>query len=138
MPGIDDGVARAPPTFGQMVIADGDRIFFAKNSAMIDRKSAALLDDLSSKFDKYCRNGTISVEGHADREGGPRHSLELSKRRALVVARYFVKRGIDAARIDAVGLGLAQPAVIAPPNSSDKESAYAQNRRAVMVVKGCR
>ena len=112
-----------------------DRIYFAKNSDRIDSKAAAALDDFVPLFNKYCKGGKLTIEGHTDQTGGRDRNMALSKRRALAAARYLVSHGLDAGEIKAVGLGWLNPAVLAPKTSANKEAAYKENRRVVLVVK---
>lgn len=51
----------------------------------------------------------IVVEGHTDSIGSKKYNDRLSKRRAEMVRRYLIKRGIDASRIDTVGYGKSRP-----------------------------
>ena len=64
------------------------------------------------------------IRGHADETGTEAHNLDLSRRRALSVKRYLVSKGVDAARIDAEGLGSSEP--LSPGRSG---AARARNRR---------
>jgi peptidoglycan-associated lipoprotein len=110
-----------------------DRVFFGKGSDVINSESESILDDIIATTSKYCPLGEITVEGHADEIGSRDYNLALSKRRALAVGRYLATLGIKATRIDIVGIGSYRPAVL-----GHTESAYAFNRRVVIVPKTCR
>ena len=53
----------------------------------------------------------VLIEGHTDAVGSELYNESLSQRRAQSVRRYLVAmHGIDAGRLEAVGLGETQPA----------------------------
>lgn len=51
----------------------------------------------------------IVIEGHTDADGSDAYNLDLSQRRAASVVRWLSERGIDAARLEPVGKGEAEP-----------------------------
>jgi OOP family OmpA-OmpF porin len=51
----------------------------------------------------------VKVNGHTDSTGSAAFNMSLSQKRADAVKRYFVAKGIDAARITAKGYGEAYP-----------------------------
>ncbi len=57
------------------------------------------------------------VQGHTDSVGSDESNLVLSKQRAQAVVDYLVSRGVDLARLEAVGLGEAAP--VAPNDSGE-------------------
>lgn len=71
----------------------------------------------------------LSIEGHTDDIGDDAYNLSLSERRARAVRAHLTGRGLDAARIEARGLGESRPAV---PNDSD--DARRRNRRVEIVI----
>ena len=71
----------------------------------------------------------MRIEGYTDSEGPDAREIKLSLRRAEAVARYLVMQGIDASRLDVVGLGKTKP--IAP---NDSPEGMARNRRVEMVL----
>lgn len=72
----------------------------------------------------------VRVEGHTDAIGSDAYNLRLSERRAVTVHDALVAEGIDAGRIEAVGLGKSQP--IADNRTPEGR---AQNRRVDIVVR---
>ena len=59
-----------------------------------------------------------------DGQGGERHNLELSRRRAVAVRDYLVWAGLDATRFEAVGRGSTRPSV-----SNETAEGRRHNRR---------
>lgn len=51
----------------------------------------------------------VILEGHTDSVGTDRYNMGLSKRRANSVKAYFVRKGVESGRIEAVGFGKRQP-----------------------------
>ena len=73
----------------------------------------------------------LNVEGHTDSIGSDDYNLKLSQRRADAVRDYLASNGINAANIQAVGLGKEGPVA-----SNDTAAGRQQNRRVEMVVSG--
>lgn len=71
----------------------------------------------------------IMIEGHTDDRGNDDFNQRLSERRADSVKSYFVRQGIAANRLHAIGHGESQP--IAP---NDTEANMAKNRRVVITI----
>lgn len=69
----------------------------------------------------------MRVEGHTD-DGDPAKSQDLSERRALAVARWLVKHGVDCKRLIAVGFGSTKPVA-----ANDSPEGKAKNRRMEFV-----
>ena len=107
----------------------GDRVYFDLDKAEI-RDGTSTLNDQAAWLKKY-PNITIVVEGHADERGTREYNLALGERRANAVKEYLVSRGVSANRIETVSYGKERPAVLGSNNS-----AWAQNRRGVSVVRG--
>jgi OmpA-OmpF porin, OOP family len=71
----------------------------------------------------------LHVVGHTDNQGKPDYNLDLSRRRAAVVAGLLTARyGVAANRLDAFGCGPYAPAA-----SNDTEDGRAKNRRVELV-----
>jgi hypothetical protein len=73
----------------------------------------------------------LSVEGHTDSVGSDEYNMKLSERRADSLRDYLTSNGINAANIQAVGMGKANPVA-----SNDTGAGRQQNRRVEMVVSG--
>lgn len=75
------------------------------------------------------RGARITVRGYTDSQGSDAHNQTLSTNRAMSVRNYLIGKGVAADRIEAVGLGKANP--IAPNNT---ETGRANNRRVEIEV----
>ena len=129
IPGPDPRYIVPWPRLGDRI---EDRIFFARSSARLSAKSTSKLDRFISLFNKYCRGGKVTIEGHTDLTGTRDRNMALSERRALAAARYLVAHGLDAGEINSVGYGWLNPAVLS--NSKHPDKNIAENRRVVLIV----
>jgi len=77
------------------------------------------------------RNFKFVVSGHTDSTGKAEHNKELSKKRAAVVVRELVAKGIDQKEIEPVGMG--SEAMLVKPD--DTEAKRKKNRRYEIQVK---
>lgn len=73
----------------------------------------------------------LSVEGHTDSVGSDEYNQKLSQRRADAVRDYLTSNGINAANVQAMGMGKGSPVA-----SNDTAAGRSQNRRVEMVVSG--
>ncbi len=73
--------------------------------------------------------GTLRVEGHTDERGTTDYNLGLGERRAEIVRRFLLERGMAPNRVHAVSFGEEQPAA-----TGQSEEAWAQNRRAIITL----
>lgn len=106
-----------------------DRVFFAFDSSAISPDSAEILDT-QVKWLKKHENVNVVVQGYCDERGTREYNLALGERRANAVKQYLVSQGIAADRISTISYGKERPAVL-----GNNEAAWAQNRRAVTVIK---
>ena len=70
-------------------------------------------------------NYKFEVSGHTDTSGSPAHNRELSAKRAAVIVRELVARGIAKSEIISIGMGSERP-LVKPDNTPAKK---AKNRR---------
>ena len=82
------------------------------------------------KWLKDHKKVNVIVQGYCDERGTREYNLALGERRANAVKQYLVSQGIAADRISVISYGKERPAVL-----GNNEAAWAQNRRAVTVVK---
>lgn len=106
-----------------------DRVFFAFDSSAISADSAEILNT-QVKWLKKHKNVNVIVQGYCDERGTREYNLALGERRANAVKQYLVSQGIAADRISTISYGKERPAVL-----GNNEAAWAQNRRAITVVR---
>ncbi len=99
-----------------------DRVFFAFDSSSISDNAAEVLDG-QAKWLKDHKRVNVIVQGYCD-------DLALGERRANAVKQYLISQGVAADRISTISYGKERPAVL-----GNNEAAWAQNRRAVTVIK---
>lgn len=83
---------------------------------------------------KYVGGNTkarMIVQGHTDERGSREYNLALGQRRADAVKQMMSVLGAEGGRVETVSFGEEKPAV-----EGTTESAYSQNRRAVIVYQG--
>jgi outer membrane protein OmpA-like peptidoglycan-associated protein len=100
-------------------------VFFDVNSSMLKPGGYAELDRVANVLNQYPQT-MIRVEGHTDQTGSEQYNLQLSERRASAVKNVLIQKGVDPARVSAIGMGMCCPV------SSDN----AANRRVSMVLTG--
>jgi outer membrane protein OmpA-like peptidoglycan-associated protein len=93
--------------------AVGFHINFAFNSAAIPRENQPQLDRIVQLMHEV-PTLALSIEGHTDAVGSVDYNLDLSRQRALSVARYLVSQGVDPERLAAVGKGKSEPLTADP------------------------
>jgi outer membrane protein OmpA-like peptidoglycan-associated protein len=92
-------------------------------SALIDAKKTLDAGKVGSfKFE---------VSGHTDTSGAADHNKELSGKRAAVIVRELVSRGIDKSQIISIGMGSERPLV----KPDDTPAKKAKNRRYEIQVR---
>jgi len=73
----------------------------------------------------------FEVSGHTDSAGKAEHNKELSGKRAAMIARELVKRGVPEKDIISIGMGAERP-LVTPDNTPAKQ---AKNRRYEIQVR---
>jgi len=114
-----------------VIIEDGkleilDKIYFDFDSARVQERSHAVLDNVAAVINAHPEIPLVRVEGHTDSRGRAEYNMGLSKRRAASVVRYLVREGnVSPDRLVSEGYGETQPLV---PNATTEEE-MAKNRR---------
>ncbi len=112
--------------FNQLV---GDRVLFAVDESTISPEARATLVQQASWLLENTEYSAI-IEGHADEQGTREYNLALGARRASAVQQFLIAQGVAASRLRTVTFGKERPLEIC-----SNETCYAQNRRAVTVLR---
>ena len=102
-------------------------IYFDFDKATVESKYADLL---RAHAEFLVKNPSVKVliEGHADERGTPEYNIALGEHRGQAVEKYLQSLGVSESQISVVSYGEEKPMV-----KSRTESAFAKNRRAVLV-----
>lgn len=104
-------------------------IFFPYNVYEV----TADFDEVITAYANYLLADTsarLLVEGHADERGTPEYNLALGQKRSESVIARLRALGVPADRLEAVSFGEEKPRA-----QGTDEAAYAENRRAELVVR---
>ena len=82
------------------------KLRFARNR--LKRRSFPVLDEVAGFLTKQ-RGMHLRIEGHTCSRRSRRFNRRRSTRRARAVMKYLVRKGIDASRMTAIGIGEAKP-----------------------------
>jgi peptidoglycan-associated lipoprotein len=127
--GTTAGTTVRPGSQEDLVANIGDRVFFDTDSSSIRGDQRPVLQRQSGWLRQYPAV-TVQVEGHADERGTREYNLALGQRRANAARDALVAGGVAGARISTISYGKDRPAAL-----GSTEDAWAQNRRAVTVVR---
>ena len=105
-------------------------VSFNSSSDTLTADAQSVLDGVAETLGQY-PDVVVSIEAHTDNQGGAAGNLELSKQRALSVARYLVSKGVSGAQLKPQAFGESRPRV-----SNATAAGRAQNRRVeINIVK---
>jgi outer membrane protein OmpA-like peptidoglycan-associated protein len=99
---------------------------FASGKVYLSKKVLAKLDAVVVNLNDY-QNIQLSIIGNTDNTGGKKINQKLSERRAQVVYKYLVKKGVDSKRLKSNGVADTNPIA-----SNKTKKGRAQNRRTDM------
>jgi outer membrane protein OmpA-like peptidoglycan-associated protein len=109
------------------VLTLGEAVFPAGKSALLPEALANL--DKVVEFVNQDPTRAVRIEGHTDNRGSANFNQVLSQKRADAVREALVARGVAAARLTAVGLGMN-----APISANDTAEGRARNRRVDVIL----
>jgi outer membrane protein OmpA-like peptidoglycan-associated protein len=105
-------------------------IYFDTGSDGIRQESAPTLKEIGTMLQEH-PDLKLTIEGHTDNVGKAESNQTLSEKRAAAVRQYLIDNyQIDAARLEAKGLGQTKPA-----GANDTAEGRQQNRRVELVKK---
>ena len=128
--GVLDGAATpepSQPTLSEQLAAVGN-VTFETGSTEITNEGSVAVDSAAALLTQD-PGARIEIHGHTDSDGDSETNQILSQQRAEAVLSALVARGIDPARLAAIGFGESQP--IAPNVTDDGR---ATNRRIEFIV----
>jgi outer membrane protein OmpA-like peptidoglycan-associated protein len=131
----EEKVARIPGTTVERVSDDtllvhfDSEILFEVDSAVVGGSGRTALGDTAAVLNEFNKTAVV-VQGHTDDTGSEEHNEDLSQRRADAVRGLLVGRGVDAARITAIGYGEGYPVA-----NNDTDSGRSRNRRVDLLLK---
>ncbi|MBW8271498.1 peptidoglycan-associated lipoprotein Pal [Caldovatus aquaticus] len=124
------GAGQIRPGSQEDLVANvGDRVFFDFDRANIRPDQRPVLERQARWLQQYPQV-QVTVEGHADERGTREYNLALGQRRANAARDVLIANGVAASRIETISYGEDRPAAL-----GSNEEAWAQNRRAVTVVR---
>ncbi|HEX8984906.1 MAG TPA: OmpA family protein [Bryobacteraceae bacterium] len=103
-------VSRVVQNIDSYKLVTSDGVLFGFNKATLTDEGKAKLDTLvqsAQGMDRY----VLEVAGYTDKSGPHDYNLALSRRRADVVVRYLVDKGVPLRRIHMIGLGYDVPSM---------------------------
>jgi outer membrane protein OmpA-like peptidoglycan-associated protein len=111
-----------------LVITLSGAVLFSSGQAMLLPAARDALNNVAEAL-KATPGRKITVLGHTDAEGSSQSNMVLSQRRADAVRLYLVSRGVEAANIEAMGVGSEQPIT-----ENTTANGRANNRRVEIVL----
>ena len=123
------GSGPRPGSQEDLVANVGDRVLFDFDRSNIRADQRPILERQAGWMGRYPQV-QVMVEGHTDERGTREYNLALGQRRANTARDVLVAGGVASSRVSTISYGKDRPAAL----GSD-EQAWAQNRRAVTVVR---
>ncbi|RMG19397.1 MAG: hypothetical protein D6729_05340 [Deltaproteobacteria bacterium] len=108
-----------------------EKVYFASGKAKIRRRSYPLLDNVARVLKEHPEIEKVIIEGHTDSRGSDAYNKRLSQRRADAVRAYLIRKGIDPARLEAIGYGEERPVA-----SNETKEGRERNRRVEFRIPG--
>lgn len=111
------------------VITLSGSVLFRSDEAELLSTAKVKLEQVAEALKQQDNHKQIVVEGHTDARGSDSYNAELSLHRAQAVRDYLASKGLDGARLEAKGVGEAQPV-----GDNNTPEGRANNRRVEIVV----
>jgi outer membrane protein OmpA-like peptidoglycan-associated protein len=129
--------AAAPAPQVQKIALDSKVLFDFDKAVLKPEGKAAIDSQVIGKLSQMTKLEVVLVTGYTDRLGTEAYNQKLSERRADAVRDYLVSKGVDKAKIEALGLGEKQPVVNCDQkNLKQLIECLQPNRRVTVEAKG--
>ena len=109
-------------------IFEGDRVFFAYDSAVIRASEKSKIAKVADYW-KSNPGHALEVDGHCDERGTEEYNRSLGERRAQAAREELIRLGVDGSKVITKSFGKDRP--IEPLHS---EAAWSKNRRDEFVL----
>lgn len=119
----------APAPTPKVTASDFTDAFFDYDSYAL-REDAKVALDRAAKILRDNPDVALTVEGHCDERGTAEYNQALGEKRANAARDYLANAGVPAARLQSLSYGKERPFA-----EGHDESAWAQNRRAHLVIR---
>ena len=120
--------AQITNTGNQILVVLPEGVTFPNGSAVVNPSFLPALRQIAQSLRNY-PGSTVRVVGHTDNVGTMAFNSQLSRDRALSVARILINYGVPSNRITYSGRGFAEPVA-----SNSTASGRALNRRVEIVI----
>ena len=116
-------------------VGEGIKITLKENMVNFDFNKSDLTAVGKANLDKLATvltnnpDTNINIYGYTDSKGADSYNLDLSTRRAAAVKNYMSSKGINASRMNTMGMGEADPIA-----TNDTDAGRAQNRRVEFAI----
>ncbi len=84
-------------------------VYFKSDKAVIDRRSYRLLTNAATVIAAHPQINRVVIEGHTDNANDEAYNKDLSQRRAEAVVAFLIEKGVDPAKLTAIGYGEEKP-----------------------------
>lgn len=118
----------APVVKADSLIILGAEVLFELNKSNLRSEHFGILNPIVEYLILHPER-SVKISGHTDNTGSEAHNLNLSKKRADVVAEYLVNNGVDINRVETFGLGSSKPIMANTSNEGRKK-----NRRVELLI----
>ena len=112
----------------EVVRSELERVHFAWGKARLRLRDHEALNNAAELLLEH-ENLQVEIAGHTDSSGPKRFNVRLSKRRAVAVKNYLLKKGVEADRVMTFWYGPSRPAA-----SNNSKAGRALNRRSDIRV----